>query len=40
MFTIWTRPIHLQSKIDDQTILFTFDGEEHTQQAIDENVEI
>ena len=34
MFNIWSRPVHLQARIDDEMMLFTFDGEESKQQRI------
>ena len=34
----WKRPVHLAARIDDDQILFSFDGEQSTQQHIDENV--
>ena len=34
LFNIWSRPVHLQARIDDDMILFTFDGEQSQQQRI------
>ncbi len=36
---IWKRPVHLGARIDDGPILFTFDGEQSTQQHIDERID-
>ncbi len=36
---IWKRPVHLAARIDDDQILFSFDGEKSSQQQIDDNVE-
>jgi len=36
---VWRRPVHLSARIDDEPILFTFDGEQSTQQHIDDNME-
>ena len=38
LFKIWKRPVHLNARIDEESILFTFDGEQSTQQHIDENL--
>ncbi|MEK6675195.1 MAG: SpoVR family protein [Planctomycetota bacterium] len=35
---IWKRPVHLAARIDDDAMLFTFDGEQSTQQHIDDNM--
>jgi len=35
----WKRPVHLNARIDDEPILFTYDGEQSTQQHIDERVD-
>ncbi|MEK6800058.1 MAG: SpoVR family protein, partial [Planctomycetota bacterium] len=32
---IWRRPVHLSARIDDEPILFSFDGQQSTQQHID-----
>lgn len=37
---IWKRPVHLQARIDDDQILFTFDGEQSTQQHVDDGLEV
>ena len=34
LFNIWSRPVHLQARIDDEAILFSFDGEQSQQQRI------
>jgi stage V sporulation protein R len=31
---IWARPVHLETVINDRPTLLSFDGSEHTQQAI------
>jgi stage V sporulation protein R len=31
---IWQRPVHLQARLDDEMVLFTFSGEQHKQQQI------
>lgn len=36
---IWKRPVHLNGRIDDEPILFTFDGEQSTQQHVDERID-
>ncbi|RME39630.1 MAG: SpoVR family protein [Planctomycetota bacterium] len=36
---VWKRPVHLSARIDDEPILFTFDGEQSSQQHIDEHVD-
>ncbi len=35
---IWGRPVHLHAVIDETPILFTYDGEQGTQQQIDESL--
>jgi stage V sporulation protein R len=35
----WKRPVHLNARIDDEPILFTFDGGQSTQQHIDERID-
>lgn len=39
IYKLWRRPVHLHAKIDDDPILFTFDGEQSTQQHIDDAME-
>ena len=34
---IWGRPVHLETVVDGQPTLLSFDGSEHTQQAIGGN---
>lgn len=34
VWKIWQRPVHLQAKIDDAMVLFSFNGEQAKQQAI------
>jgi len=36
---VWRRPVHLSARIDDEPILFTFDGEQSTQQHIDDGMD-
>jgi stage V sporulation protein R len=36
---VWKRPVHLSAHIDNEPILFTYDGEQSTQQHIDENID-
>ena len=36
---LWKRPVHLNARIDDEAILFTFDGEKSSQQHIDEKID-
>jgi len=31
---VWQRPVHLQARIDDDQILFSFDGEQHRSQKV------
>ncbi len=40
IFAVWKRPVHLHANIDDEPILFTFDGEKSSQQHVDENIEV
>ncbi|NOX59214.1 MAG: SpoVR family protein [Planctomycetes bacterium] len=35
---LWRRPVHIQSIIDDDPILFSYDGEQATQQTIDDEI--
>jgi stage V sporulation protein R len=35
---IWKRPVHLNARIDDEPILFSFDGEQSSQQHVDESL--
>ena len=37
--TIWKRPVHISARVDDGAMLFSFDGEQSTQQQIDESIE-
>ena len=34
LHTLWQRPCHLQARIDDEQMLFTFDGHQAKQQTI------
>ncbi|HNQ24821.1 MAG TPA: SpoVR family protein [Phycisphaerae bacterium] len=36
--TLWKRPVHLHALIDEKPILFTHDGEQSSQQQVDESV--
>ena len=36
---VWKRPVHLTGRIDDDSILFSFDGEQSTQQHVDDGIE-
>ena len=38
LYTIWQRPVNVQATIDDDPILFSFDGEQSSQQHIDESL--
>ncbi len=35
---LWGRPVHLQAKIDDETILFSFAGDQPKQQAVHDDM--
>lgn len=37
--SVWQRPVHLCARIDDEAILFSFDGEQSTQQHVDERID-
>ncbi|MFQ5491936.1 MAG: SpoVR family protein [Phycisphaerae bacterium] len=39
LHAIWGRPVHLNAVIDESPILFSYDGEQSTQQQIDESLE-
>jgi stage V sporulation protein R len=36
---IWGRPVHVEAMVDEAPMLFSFDGEQSTQQHIDEAIE-
>lgn len=36
---VWKRPVHLHARIDDEPVLFSFDGQQSTQQHVDERIE-
>jgi stage V sporulation protein R len=38
IWKIWQRPVHLQAKIDDDMILFSYDGSQPKQQAIHDDL--
>lgn len=35
LYKIWTRPVHLETKVDDMKTLLTYDGQEHSEIEID-----
>ncbi|NOT02431.1 MAG: SpoVR family protein [Phycisphaerales bacterium] len=35
---LWGRPVHLHARIDDDAVLFSFDGQQSTQQRVDDSV--
>jgi stage V sporulation protein R len=35
---IWGRPVHLQARIDEDVMLFSFDGKQSTHQRINEEM--
>ncbi|MEP0843990.1 MAG: SpoVR family protein [Phycisphaerae bacterium] len=35
---LWGRPVHLQARIDDENVLFSFDGQQSNQQTITEDL--
>ena len=39
IFALWKRPVHIQARIDEDPMLFSFDGEQSSQQRIDDNVD-
>ena len=39
IYAVWKRPVHLNARIDDEPILFTCDGEQSSQQHIDERID-
>jgi stage V sporulation protein R len=34
LHTIWTRPVHLETVVEDQRMLFSFDGDEHSNKKL------
>jgi stage V sporulation protein R len=32
LFTVWQRPVHLETISDEETIMLSFDGKEHTEK--------
>jgi stage V sporulation protein R len=38
MHQIWTRPVHLQARIDDDMMLFSFDGKQSQQQKVHDDL--
>jgi stage V sporulation protein R len=39
LYKVWKRPVHLNAPIDGEPILFSFDGEQSTQQQADDTIE-
>ncbi len=39
LHALWRRPVHLNARIGDEVMLFTFDGEQSSQQRVDEKVD-
>ncbi|UCE60046.1 MAG: SpoVR family protein [Phycisphaerales bacterium] len=39
LFRVWKRPVHVNARIDNEPILFTFDGEQSSQQHIDDKID-
>jgi stage V sporulation protein R len=39
LHSVWKRPVHIEARIDDDAMLFTYDGEQSTQQHIDSSIE-
>ncbi len=39
LFNVWKRPVHLHARIDDEPILFSFDGEKSAQQRVDDDID-
>ncbi|MFH0980801.1 MAG: SpoVR family protein [Planctomycetota bacterium] len=39
LFEIWKRPVHVQALIDEEPMLFSYDGQQSTQQRLDKNVD-
>ncbi|MGB0717043.1 MAG: SpoVR family protein, partial [Phycisphaerae bacterium] len=39
LHAVWRRPVHIEARIDDDAMLFTYDGEQSTQQHIDSSLE-
>ncbi len=35
LYKIWTRPVHLETIVDEVKTLLTFDGQEHSEIEID-----
>jgi len=38
LYEVWKRPVHIHALIDDEPILFSFDGEKPSQQRVDDSV--
>jgi stage V sporulation protein R len=36
VFSVWTRPVHLQTVVGDAPTLFTYDGSAHSERALSE----
>ncbi len=39
LHAVWRRPVHIHARIDDDPILFSYDGEKSTQQKMDKTVD-
>ncbi len=39
LYKVWKRPVHVEGRIDDEPILFSYDGEQSSQQHIDDNTD-
>lgn len=39
VYAVWQRPVHIHALIDEEPMLFSFDGEQSSQQRIDENTD-
>ena len=39
LYELWRRPVHIQAAIDEEAMLFSYDGEQSTQQRIDDHVD-
>ncbi len=38
LYAVWRRPVHLHAMIDEDAMLFSYDGEQSTQQRIDDSL--
>jgi len=39
IYKVWKRPVHLHARIDDDPILFSYDGEKSSQQHVDDSID-